>query len=56
METEEEKGQAPRVSDIQRYGSDDDDYDSIFLDLMEAGASQAKRGGPEGEAMDTSNG
>ncbi|KAF2229360.1 hypothetical protein EV356DRAFT_455981 [Viridothelium virens] len=49
METEEEQGQARQAQDSQRYGSDDEDYDSIFLGLMNDGEQKA-------EAMDTSNG
>ncbi|KAL9097328.1 MAG: hypothetical protein Q9165_000755 [Trypethelium subeluteriae] len=50
METEEEQGQPRRqAQDSQRYDSDDEDYDSIFLGLMRDGEQKA-------EAMDTSNG
>ena len=56
MEAEEEQNHPPRAGPSQSYGSDDEDYDSIFLNLANAGVEQVKHSAVEVEAMDTSNG
>lgn len=50
-----------RDDDGQQYGSDDEDYDSIFMDVIASecdGHDRVYRGGgvQDGDSMDTSNG
>ncbi|KAI9652737.1 MAG: hypothetical protein M1821_007811 [Bathelium mastoideum] len=57
METrkEEEQQHPAKAQPSERYGSDDDDYDGMFLSLITDGPKQTKYNTVEAEAMDTGN-